>query len=118
MPEESQSSNKKKTEQDKKEKLTGNQSKDDKFVVTNPLWLSANQTATLLGVKKKTIKRAIKSNLVKYKIERNKYLIEFESAIEFAHDSRRLENKLYRDGIGQYVKIFRTGKNRSNKYKK
>src|SRR6056297_1320709 len=116
MAEESQSSNKKKNKQEKGAELTGNQTKDDKFGVTNPLWLSANHTATLLGVKKKTIKRAIKSNLVKYKIERNKYLIEFESAIEFAHDSRRLENKLYKDGLGQYVKIFKTQRTK-NKYK-
>ncbi len=98
---------KKSTTKKESPKSASSQDKKSEFRVKNPLWLSASHGAVLLGVKKKTIKRAIKSNLVKYKIEGRKYLIEFESLIKFAHCNRRLENKLYQEGIGQYIKSFK-----------
>lgn len=92
------------TKPEKTDKKKKDASKRDKYGIKNPLWLPAAQSAMLLGVQKRTIKRAIKSNHVLYKIEHNKYLIEVGSLINYAHSTKRLENKLYNEGFGQYIK--------------
>ncbi|MCD4694084.1 helix-turn-helix domain-containing protein [bacterium] len=86
------------------EKSVDYQKKDELDNINNPIWLSASQGALLLGVRKKTIKRAIKSGKIKYKIENRKYLINLTSLLRLAHENKRLENKFYQEGLGQYLK--------------
>jgi len=86
------------------EKTNNSPKKDGLDNIDNPIWLSASQGSLLLGVKKKTIKRAIKSGKIKYKIENRKYLVNLTSLLRLAHDNKRLENKFYQEGLGQYLK--------------
>jgi len=72
-----------------------------------PLWLSISEAAKLGGVQNKTIRRAIKSNVVKYKIIKNRYLIETKTLIVYLHANTKLKNKLNNLGIGQYVAKWR-----------
>ncbi|MFA5248778.1 MAG: hypothetical protein WC415_06245 [Patescibacteria group bacterium] len=69
----------------------------------NPVWLSLFEAAKLGGIDKKTIKRAIKSDLIKYKIVDNRYQVEFRSIVLFIASRKRLLNKLNEEGIGQYI---------------
>jgi hypothetical protein len=69
----------------------------------NPIWLSLTEAAKIGGLDKKTIKRAIKKDLIKYKIVDNRYQVEFRSAILFLLSRKKLWNKLNETGIGQYI---------------
>ncbi len=86
------------------EKTTDTPKKDGLDNINNPIWLSASQGSLLLGVRKKTIKRAIKSGKIQYKIENRKYLVNLTSLLRLAHENKRLENKFYQEGLGQYLK--------------
>lgn len=72
--------------------------------VPNPLWISISQATVLGGVSGKTIRRAIIANKIKYKTINDRYLIEITSLLSFFHSTAKLKNKLYRAGIGQYIK--------------
>ncbi len=69
----------------------------------NTIWLAVSEAAKLGGVQTKTIRRAIQSNKVTYKIIKNRYLIEFTSIIRFLYTTTKLKNKLFEYGIGQYI---------------
>ena len=71
------------------------------------LWLSVSESAKLAGVDGKTIRRAIKSKKLKYKVSGNRYAIRLHSLIEFSHDNAKLRNKFYTQGLGQYVDKFK-----------
>ncbi len=68
------------------------------------IFLSVSESAKLIGVDSKTIRRAIKSKKIKYKINNNRYAIKFPSLINFARSSIKLRNKFYSQGIGKYIK--------------
>ena len=68
------------------------------------LWLSVSQVSKLVGVQHKTIRRAIKANKIKYKIVKDRYNIDFFSVIIYMHTNTKLQNKLYQNGIGRYIK--------------
>jgi hypothetical protein len=70
--------------------------------VPNPLWLSVSEISKLCGVQTKTIRRAVQAKEVKYKIIKNRYLIEFASAVLYLHKNTKLKNKFYSYGLGQY----------------
>ena len=72
--------------------------------IKNPLWLAVSEAAKLGGVQTKTIRRAIKSNHLRYKVIGNRYLINLESLIDFSYSNRKLKNKLNEYGLGQYIK--------------
>jgi len=72
--------------------------------INNPLWVSVSEAAKLGGVQTKTIRRAIKSNNIRYKIIGNRYLVDLSSLIFFLHATTKLKNKLNEFGLGQYVK--------------
>ena len=103
-------------------KITKPKNADDQAIITSnydsrllkeertkatPLWLSISEAAKLGGVQNKTIRRAIKSNVVKYKIIKNRYLIETKTLIVYLHANTKLKNKLNNLGIGQYVAKWR-----------
>ena len=71
--------------------------------VGNPLWVSVSEAAKFGGVKTKTIRRAIQSGILRYKIIKNRYLIDFSSVIHFLLNKTKLKNKLNQHGIGQYI---------------
>lgn len=69
----------------------------------NPLWVSVSEAAKFGGVKTKTIRRAIQGGILRYKIIKNRYLIDFSSVIRFLLNKTKLKNKLNQHGIGQYI---------------
>lgn len=75
--------------------------------VLNPLWLSISEAAKLGGVKTKTIRRAILTKKLKYKITSNKYLVKFSDVIIYLNKTQKLKNKLYSNGIGQYIQEWK-----------
>ena len=75
--------------------------------VINPIWLSISEAAKIGGVQNKTVRRAILSKNLKYKIVGNRYLIDFASFVRFLCTTTKLKNKLNQNGIGQYIDIWR-----------
>lgn len=75
--------------------------------VFKPIWLSVSESAKLGGVAQKTIRRAITAKQLKYKIVKDRYLIDLASVITFMTTNTKLKNKLNFNGIGQYVDIWR-----------
>ena len=75
--------------------------------IKNPLWLSVSEAAKLGGVQTKTIRRAIKSNNLRYKVIGNRYLINLESLIAFSYTKKKLMNKLNEYGLGQYIEKWK-----------
>jgi excisionase family DNA binding protein len=73
-------------------------------VIPNPIWLSVSEAAKMGGVQKKTIRRAIQSKTLKYKIVSNRYLVDLSSVVIYLYSKTKLKNKLNQTGIGQYVK--------------
>lgn len=72
--------------------------------IENPIWLSVSESAKLAGVQAKTIRRAISSKKLVYKIIKDRYLIDLRSVILFAKETTKINNKLDKFGIGQYIK--------------
>lgn len=75
--------------------------------VINTIWLSISEAAKIGGVQNKTVRRAILSKTLKYKIVGNRYLVDFASFIRFLCTTTKLKNKLNQNGIGQYIDIWR-----------
>jgi len=68
-----------------------------------PIWFSISEAAKIGGVQNKTIRRAIQAKIIKYKILKDRYLIDFSSLIKYFFKTTKLKNKLNKYGIGQYV---------------
>ena len=75
--------------------------------ISNIIWLSVSESAKLGGVESKTIRRAIQSKNIKYKVIKNRYLIDLSSLIIFLNERVKLKNKFYDRGLGQYVKKWK-----------
>ncbi|OGF25984.1 hypothetical protein A2303_02640 [Candidatus Falkowbacteria bacterium RIFOXYB2_FULL_47_14] len=75
--------------------------------VFKPIWLSVSESAKLGGVAQKTIRRALTGKQLKYKIVKDRYLIDLASVVTFLCSNTKLKNKLNFNGIGQYVDIWR-----------
>lgn len=75
--------------------------------VLYPLWLPISTAAKLCGVNNKTIRRAVLSQKITYKIVNNRYFVEFSSFIKFMHSTKKLQNKLNLNGLGQYIAKWR-----------
>ena len=69
----------------------------------DPIWLSVSEAAKLGGIQTKTVRRAIQADSVKYKVVKNRYLIEFSSIITYLRAKTKLKNKFNTFGIGRYV---------------
>lgn len=72
--------------------------------LSNPLWLSVSEAAKLGGVNNKTIRRAIQSKRIKYKVINNRYYIELYSMVQYLNAKTKLKNKFNQYGLGQYLK--------------
>ncbi len=68
----------------------------------NELWLTMAEAAKLGGIDKKTIRRAIGQQQVRFKIVDERYLINLDSLIIFIKTKVKLYNKYLEFGIGQY----------------
>ena len=66
------------------------------------LWLTMAEAAKLGGIDKKTIRRAIGQQQIRFKIVDERYLINFDSLIAFIKTKVKLYNKYLEFGIGQY----------------
>lgn len=75
--------------------------------VLSPIWLSVSESAKLGGVTSKTIRRALQSQKLTYKIVKNRYLIDLRSVIKYLHTNKKLKNKLLQNGLGQYIDKWR-----------
>jgi len=75
--------------------------------IAAPIWLSISEAAKIGGVTTKTVRRAIQSENIKYKIYKNKYLVGLRSLVIFLNSNTKLRNKLKFNGIGQYIKEWR-----------
>jgi hypothetical protein len=73
----------------------------------NTLWLSISESSKLGGVTNKTIRRAIQSKSIRYKIIKNRYLVDFSSVIKYLHSNTKLKNKFQNHGLGQYVEKWK-----------
>ncbi len=71
--------------------------------INNPIWLSVSESAKICGVNTKTIRRALQSNAIKYKIIQNRYSIDFSSLIQHVLKHKKLQNKFNTQGLGQYT---------------
>jgi hypothetical protein len=72
--------------------------------IKRPIWISVTESAKLMGVQDKTIRRAIKQvSCLKYRIVKDRYQIEIGSLLTFASDKIKLRNKFEQSGIGQYL---------------
>lgn len=75
--------------------------------IVNPLWLRVSEAAKIGGIQPRTIRRALKANKLIYKIIGNRYYIDLKSLILYMHSSKKLLNKLKKNGIGQYVEKWK-----------
>jgi hypothetical protein len=89
----------------KKNSKTSKEILDRNFL--NPIWVSISEGAKLGGIKSKTIRRAIQSKTLKYKITGSKYYVELSSLILYLHTKTKLLNKLNQNGIGQYIEKWK-----------
>lgn len=92
-----------KTNNEPLEKMTDKES----IGVKNPVWLSVSEAAKFGGITTKTVRRAIQSKTIKYKVVRNRYLIDLISVVAFLNSSLKLKNKFNQHGFGQYVAEWR-----------
>jgi len=68
-----------------------------------PIWVSVSEAAKFGGIQDKTIRRAIQSNLITYKVVNNRYQIDFGSVVRYLYTSTKLKNKIKNDGVGKYI---------------
>jgi hypothetical protein len=73
----------------------------------HPLWLSISEAAKLSGVGQKTIRRSIEHKAVLFTINKNRYLINFSSLINYLCKTTKLKNKFINNGLGQYVEKWK-----------
>jgi len=76
----------------------------------NPIWLTMAEAAKLGGIKKRTIKRALRAGAVKYRIVESRYQVDLRSVLLYFYSKKKLWNKLLESGIGQYVEEWKSWK--------
>lgn len=72
-----------------------------------PLWVSVSEAAKFGGVQGKTIRRAIQSKYIIYKIVKDRYQLDFGSVVKFLYTSTKLKNKISKEGIGRYIEKWK-----------
>lgn len=71
--------------------------------MANVIRVSVSEAARLFGVDTKTIRRAIKTEQLKYIVVCGRYKINFSSLLEWSQGRTAVKNKLAGKGIGQFV---------------
>lgn len=75
--------------------------------IPNPIWLTVSEAAKIGGIASKTIRRAIVDKAIKYKLIKDRYLIELESLGQYMATNTKLYNKYTQYGLGQYIDKWR-----------
>lgn len=91
----------------KSDKLSNSSKKLFPYNVANPIWISVTEASKIGGITTKTVRRAIKTKQVVFKILNNRYLIDLASIVIYLHANKKLKNKLNFHGLGQYVDKWR-----------
>ena len=65
--------------------------------------LSVSEASRIFGIDQRTIRRAIKSEEIRYVVVRGRYKLNFESLLKWSQSRNTLKFKLERKGIGQYI---------------
>jgi hypothetical protein len=94
----------------KKIKLEEKSTSDSEFLSTqpaNPIWLGLAEAGKLGGVRKRTIKRALRLGGLKYRIVESRYQVDLRSLLLYFLSKKKLWNKLLESGIGQYVEEWK-----------
>ena len=73
----------------------------------NPIRVSISEAARLFGIDAKTIRRAIKTQEIRYIVVRNRYKLNFESLVKWSQRKTTVRNKSNSNGIGQYVEKWK-----------
>jgi excisionase family DNA binding protein len=71
--------------------------------MSNVIRVSVSEASRLFGIDPKTIRRAIKSQELKYIVVQGRYKINFESLLNWSQGRTAVRHKLAERGIGQYV---------------
>jgi len=74
---------------------------------TNIIRLSISEAAKLFGIDQKTIRRAIKSQDLRYVVVRGRYKLNFESVLKWSQKRVTVKNKTNKYGLGQYVEKWK-----------
>ena len=69
----------------------------------NSIRVSISEAARLFGIDQKTIRRALRSQEVRYIVVRGRYKLHFESLIKWSQKKPTVRNKTEKYGLGQYV---------------
>lgn len=70
---------------------------------SNIIRISVSEAARLFGVEQKTIRRAIKSQALRYAVVQGRYKINFESLVKWSQQHVKIKKKVDTQGIGQFV---------------
>jgi excisionase family DNA binding protein len=73
----------------------------------NIIRISISEAARLFGIDTKTIRRAIKTQEIRYIVVRGRYKLNFESLIKWSQRKVTIKNKSEKHGIGQYVEKWK-----------
>ncbi|OGY42550.1 MAG: hypothetical protein A2Y67_02365 [Candidatus Buchananbacteria bacterium RBG_13_39_9] len=73
----------------------------------NIIRISISEAARLFGIDTKTIRRAIKTQEIRYIVVRGRYKLNFESLIKWSQRKVTIKNKSEKQGIGQYVEKWK-----------
>lgn len=65
--------------------------------------LSVSEASKFFGVSPRTIRRAITEKAVDYILVQNRYKIDLASLLNWASKTKTVQNKLKKDGFGQFV---------------
>jgi excisionase family DNA binding protein len=65
--------------------------------------VSISEAARLFGISQQTIRRAIKTEEIRYVVVGGRYKINFESLVKWSQEKTTVKNKSNQLGIGQYV---------------
>lgn len=69
--------------------------------------LSVSEAATIFGLSQQTIRRGLKTKLIKYIVVRGRYRLSFASLLEWSQNATSTKNKLANKGIGQFVEQWK-----------
>ena len=75
--------------------------------ITSIIRLSVSEAARMFGVSTRTVRRAITEGQITYVVVQGRYKINFESLLKWSQDTTTVRNKLQKNGIGQYVQMWR-----------
>jgi excisionase family DNA binding protein len=65
--------------------------------------LSISEASRIFGISQQTVRRAIKSQQLKYIVVRSRYRLSFLSLLKWSQSGTATKNKLANRGIGQFV---------------